>query len=208
MTASRMRSLAPNAHGSSHAATRHCSCCRRRIERAWRRAQVARAHVPVIVVDSSASNAARWSRHARTHRAESFKGCAFDECLVRLAKSPNHRPVLLLTDEFAVHSMSQHRDMPAPHLRFRLPPDATAKLSATRRCSLNLPPKIRFCVPNTAMLNTVKDRASRRPALSRCGQAHRQAPRAHWCGACPNAIRVRVTISRYPAAPAIDPAWT
>ena len=130
---------------------------------------LARANVPVIVVDSSASNAALWSRHARTHRVDSFEGRAFADDLAGLAKSLGHRPVLLLTDEFAVHSVSQHRDMLAPHLRFRLPPDATVKLLSDKALFHEFAAKNGFCVPNTAVLDTVKDlerlRGLRYPAV-------------------------------------------
>ena len=113
--------------------------------------------IPVTVVETAGDRAALWSRHARSVIVRSFAGRAFVEDMLALGKTFDRRPVLLLTDEFAVHAVSEHRGELARHFRFRLPPDATVKLLSDKTLFHAFAQERGFAVPRTAVLATTDD---------------------------------------------------
>ena len=113
--------------------------------------------VPVVVVETSAEKAAVWSRHAKTCLVPSFEGREFVDCLIRLAAGFPDRPVLLLTDEFAVHSASQYRDLLVPYYRLRLPDHDMVRLLSDKARFQAFAEANAFPVPRTATLDSMED---------------------------------------------------
>jgi D-aspartate ligase len=81
---------------------------------------LATAAVPTYVIDGARFNAAMWSRHATPIRASTF-GQPLIETLRSLAAKLGNAPVLIVTDERAVLTISGFRDELAGLFRMRLP---------------------------------------------------------------------------------------
>lgn len=80
-----------------------------------------RADVPVIVVDCEASAPALHSRYARRIVVPELSGTSLVKELLALRAAIPCRPVLFLTSDEAVLTVSQYRDVLEPAYRFRLP---------------------------------------------------------------------------------------
>lgn len=90
---------------------------------------LARGGVPIVVADTTRRHAGMWSRFARQCVFEHLSGKPFVDELLALQAGLGVRPVLILTDEMSVHTVSEYRDALAPHYRFRLPaPDMVSTL--------------------------------------------------------------------------------
>jgi D-aspartate ligase len=85
---------------------------------------LAQGGVPTAVVDTTLRHAAMWSRFSRRHVIRQLTGRPFVEVLLALQKELAARPVLILTDEMSVHSVSECRNELSPNYRFRLPSPA------------------------------------------------------------------------------------
>ncbi len=115
--------------------------------------------VPTILVDTTRLRAGTWSRFCRVKIVEQLHGTNFVRDLLDLQRELGGRPVLLLTDEMAVTTVSEYRDQLAAAYRFQLPPaDMVTKLSDKARFQEfaeinNLP------VPCTAVLKCEFDLA-------------------------------------------------
>jgi D-aspartate ligase len=89
-----------------------------------------KGRVPTIVVDTTLRHAAMWSRCSKRHLADQLFGKPFVEDLLRLQSELGARPVLILTDEMSVHTVSEYRAELSPFYRFHMPPaDMVATLS-------------------------------------------------------------------------------
>jgi len=80
--------------------------------------------VQAIVVDTTLRHPAMWSRYARRHLLDQLSGRPFVDGLLRLREGLSEPPVLILTDEMAVSTVSEYRQELAPHYRFRMPSPA------------------------------------------------------------------------------------
>jgi predicted ATP-grasp superfamily ATP-dependent carboligase len=85
---------------------------------------LARARVPVWLLDSDARRPEMQTRVAKALAVRALQGDVLIEELVRLgtAQFPGTRPVLLLTQEESVKTVSHHRDRLCALYRFSLPP--------------------------------------------------------------------------------------
>lgn len=81
---------------------------------------LARAGVPVIAVDDDPGRPAMRSRYGRKVGVRALHGDALVDDLVALGKTFPERPVLFLTQEAAVHTVSAHREALAPYYRMTL----------------------------------------------------------------------------------------
>ena len=118
---------------------------------------VARQRIPIIAVDTQSSRAALWSRYARSRVIRSFTGEEFVEDMVRLAREFDCPPVLLLTAEDAVHTVSENRDELSKWFRFRLPADENVKLLSSKAKFHDFALQHHFPVPRTAILENKSD---------------------------------------------------
>lgn len=83
---------------------------------------LATAGVPVTVVDDNLRGAAMWSRWSSRHLVDHTFGRPLVDGLLQLQKKLGVRPVLILTDEMAVNTVSEHRAELSSYFRLRLPP--------------------------------------------------------------------------------------
>jgi predicted ATP-grasp superfamily ATP-dependent carboligase len=85
---------------------------------------LAKGRVPAIVADTTLRHAAMWSRWSKRHLVGQLSGKPFVEQLLQLQRKLGARPVLILTDEMSVHTVSEYRAELSPHYRVRLPSPA------------------------------------------------------------------------------------
>jgi predicted ATP-grasp superfamily ATP-dependent carboligase len=84
--------------------------------------------VPTIVVDTAYRRAAMWSRFSRPMIVDQLYGRELVDGLLALQRGLGHRPALLLTDEMAVHTVSNHREELKRAYQFQLPSRGTVKM--------------------------------------------------------------------------------
>jgi predicted ATP-grasp superfamily ATP-dependent carboligase len=118
---------------------------------------LARAHVPVVAVDRRTVHAGMWSRHVSSHLVKSFVGKPFVDELVAIGKRFAKPPVLILTDEDAVHAVSENRAKLAGLYRFRMPKDDTVKMLSSKARFHAFAQKHRFPVPRSVVLESLAD---------------------------------------------------
>jgi D-aspartate ligase len=76
--------------------------------------------IPVWVVDTKRTNPALWSRHARPVLTDTLHGYGFVNFLRDLQSRIGERPFLVVTDEQALLTISEHREKLEGLYRFRL----------------------------------------------------------------------------------------
>ena len=113
--------------------------------------------VQVTILGTRQRNAGLWSRHARPQRVSDFAGRGFVDRLVTLAKTLPPHPVLLLTDEFAVHSVSEHRSFLEPWYCFRLPAQRQLKILADKALFHEFAEANHLPVPRSITVKTAAD---------------------------------------------------
>jgi len=88
---------------------------------------LAAAGVPAIVVGDNFRDAAMWSRRCKSHLVERSYGRPLVDGLLKLQTAMPPRPVLILTDELAVNTVSDHRGELGDCYRLRLPSPTTVE---------------------------------------------------------------------------------
>jgi len=114
---------------------------------------LSRQGFPVFVVDTKLARPALWSRHARRRIIRSFTGREFVEDMIALGQRLRNRPVLFLTDEDVVHSVSENREELAHWFRFRLPDERGVRLLSSKSDFHRFAGEHAFPVPRTVILN-------------------------------------------------------
>ncbi|WP_443112255.1 carboxylate--amine ligase [Cupriavidus sp. IDO] len=109
--------------------------------------------IPIVVADTKRGTPASWSRHARRHIVRSFVGRNFVEGMIALARQLGHRPVLFLTDEDAVHSVSENREELSAWYQFRMPSAQGVRLLSSKAAFHRFAEEHEFPVPRTAIMN-------------------------------------------------------
>ncbi len=109
--------------------------------------------IPVVVVDTKHATPAFWSRRARRHIVRSFVGRDFTEDMIALARRLGRRPVLFLTDEDAVHSVSENRDELSEWYRFRMPSAQAVRMLSSKAAFHCFAEANSFPVPRTVIMN-------------------------------------------------------
>jgi predicted ATP-grasp superfamily ATP-dependent carboligase len=118
---------------------------------------LARAHIPVVALDTKPVRAALWCRHVTSHLVKAFSGKVFADELIELSKRFDKPPVLLLTHEDAVHSVSENRKKLARLYRFRLPRNDTVKMLSSKAKFHEFAQKHGFPVPRSVVLESLTD---------------------------------------------------
>ncbi|WP_178392108.1 carboxylate--amine ligase [Burkholderia sp. SRS-W-2-2016] len=117
---------------------------------------LARAHVPVVAVDTR-TRAGTWCRHVHAHQVKSFVGKVFVDEMIELGKRFDRPPVLILTDEDAVHAVSENREALSHWFRFRLPVDDTVKMLSSKARFHEFAQQHHFRVPHSVVLDSLGD---------------------------------------------------
>ncbi|MGF6792104.1 Predicted ATP-dependent carboligase, ATP-grasp superfamily [Paraburkholderia tuberum] len=117
---------------------------------------LAQARVPVVAVDTR-TRAATWCRHVHAHQVKSFVGKIFVDEMIELGKRFDRLPVLILTDEDAVHAVSENRAALSHWYRFRLPADDTVKMLSSKARFHEFAQRHGFPVPRSVVLDKLAD---------------------------------------------------
>jgi len=118
---------------------------------------LARRGLAITVVDATLGKAAMWSRHVQRCVIRKFTGREFIEDMVALGRRFATPPVLMLTDEDAVHAVSENRAELSKWYRFLLPSDDNVKLLSNKAVFHRFAEAHDFPVPRTAILATAAD---------------------------------------------------
>ncbi|MBL8258945.1 MAG: FAD-dependent oxidoreductase [Candidatus Competibacteraceae bacterium] len=78
--------------------------------------------VPLIAADVNLRQPAMRTRHGRKFRLRALAGAELVDDLLALARTLDHRPVLFITRDETVATVSAHRDALSEYYRFQLPP--------------------------------------------------------------------------------------
>ena len=119
-----------------------------------------RAGVPVIVVDTDARRPGMHSRYARPFVVKDLSGPGLIDGLLALRKSVDHSPLLFLTDDRQVRTVSEQRARWAGAFRIRLPePDCIRQL-LHKMTFQRLAERHGFPVPRAIGVHSEKDFAN------------------------------------------------
>lgn len=114
---------------------------------------LARARVPVMVLETTRKCPAAWSRHCTYVHAPNLEGEALIEALVRLASELGCEPVLLLTTDESVLAVSAFRHRIEPLYRIDLPAAAMVQALADKAEFHALAEREGFAIPRGRALS-------------------------------------------------------
>jgi D-aspartate ligase len=115
------------------------------------------AAIPIAVLDREASASALHSRFARTRIITELSGRPLVDTLLSLGKGAALRPVLFLTTDEAVLTVSQHRDELAPLYRLRLPEHDRLTAIASKADFQKIAEAQGFPVPRAVQVKSLAD---------------------------------------------------
>ncbi len=118
---------------------------------------LARAHIPTYVMSTTRDCPAAWSRHAKFVHAPELHGEAFIDALLRLASRVHRRPVLILTQDASVLTVSTHRQRLDPFYRIELPDVPIVEALSDKLAFDALAAREGFAVPRSCALRNVGD---------------------------------------------------
>jgi D-aspartate ligase len=128
-----------------------------------------RGGVVSYVVDRTRVQAGMWSRHARQVVAGGLEDHPLLDSLLALRATLEERPFLVITDEMAVLTVSEHRQSLADKFRFRLPPHDTVLMLHNKGRFHEFATASGLPVPNAAVIarpaDIAKIRALRFPVI-------------------------------------------
>lgn len=113
---------------------------------------LAEGGVPTIVVDTTLRRAAMWSRHSKRYVVDQLYGRPFIDALLILQKRLGVRPVLILTDELSVNTVSEYRAELSRHYHFRLPSHAMVTALSNKASFQRLAEQHALPVPRTVII--------------------------------------------------------
>jgi D-aspartate ligase len=115
--------------------------------------------MPIYLIDTTARCAARWSRHCHYVQVPSLNGAALVDALRTLGRQLACRPVLILTGDESVNTVSEFREQLAPLYRFSLPSADMVRTLADKTLFHQLAECEGFAVPRSVCLNSVNELA-------------------------------------------------
>lgn len=113
---------------------------------------LARAHIPVLLLETTRRCPTAWSRHCTYVQVPSLEGEALIEALVYLAPELGCRPALLLTTDESVLAVSAFRDRIEPLYRIDLPVAAMVQALADKTEFHALAEREGFAIPRGRVL--------------------------------------------------------
>jgi predicted ATP-grasp superfamily ATP-dependent carboligase len=118
---------------------------------------LARGGVPTIVMDTTYRRAAMWSRFAQPVIVEKLYGRKLVDGLMALQRGLDHRPVLLLADEMAVHTVSEHHEELKRAYQFQFPSRETVKVLENKARFHEFAEWHGLPVPRSIVISSVSD---------------------------------------------------
>ena len=108
--------------------------------------------MPIVVMETTPLCPARWSRYAKFVLIEKLEGRPLIEALKKQARILAPRPVLILTDDRAVSTVSDHRQEILPHFRIDLPDAEMLRQLMDKTLFQTLAEREKMDVPRSAIL--------------------------------------------------------
>jgi predicted ATP-grasp superfamily ATP-dependent carboligase len=108
--------------------------------------------MPIYVLETTRQCAAAWSRHCRFVRTPSLEGDALVATLSQLATDLGCRPVLILTDDQSVNTVSEHRETLGRAYRISLPRTEIVRALADKTSFQALAETEGFAVPRAVAI--------------------------------------------------------
>jgi D-aspartate ligase len=113
--------------------------------------------MPIYLVETTARSAARWSRHCHYVRVPSLEGRALIHALRDLGRSLACQPVLILTGDESVNTVSEYRQELEGLYRFSLPAAEMVRTLSDKTRFHQLAQRERFAVPRSVCLHRASD---------------------------------------------------
>lgn len=113
--------------------------------------------MPLVAADPHPWQPTMWTRHGRKRRLRVLAGPALVEDLLALARELDERPVLFLTRDDSVATVSAYRDDLAPHYRFQLPPPDLTAMLLTKAGFEALAERGGFPIPPGQVIRSITD---------------------------------------------------
>lgn len=110
------------------------------------------AGVPVIALETDLSKPTCATRHATLRQVGELAGPALIEALLRLGEELTEPPVLFLTQEASVFTVSRERARLQPHYRFSMPGDETMQRLLDKLAFQALAEEFGFAIPRAVRL--------------------------------------------------------
>jgi D-aspartate ligase len=108
--------------------------------------------VPTLLLEETDRCPGRWSRHCRFVSVPSIEGRALVDALLALADRIGYRPVLFLTDDRSVETVSSFREDLAASLHVQLPPKAAMPVLADKAAFQRLAEREGLPMPRSVTL--------------------------------------------------------
>lgn len=118
---------------------------------------LAKGGMPLIAADPHRWRPEMLTRHGCKRRLQALAGPALIEDLLTLARKLNDPPVLFLTGDDSVATVSAYRDELAPYYRFQLPPPDVTAMLLTKAGFQTLAERGRFPVPPSRVVRCEAD---------------------------------------------------
>jgi D-aspartate ligase len=118
---------------------------------------LARGHMPIYLLETTRRCAAGWSRHCTLVPVGALEGRSLIETLVTLGKRLACRPVLILTSDQSVNSVSAYREEIEPLYRISLPSDGLVRALADKTLFQELAEREDFPVPRAVCVAGTAD---------------------------------------------------
>jgi predicted ATP-grasp superfamily ATP-dependent carboligase len=118
---------------------------------------LAHARIPVIAVDTDWKKPGMRTRYGRKYRVASMEGEALIRDLVQLGQTQSEPPVLFITQEATVQTISKYRKELEPYFRLTLPASDCVDMLTDKDSFQRFAEQHRFRVPKT--LNVVDEQS-------------------------------------------------
>lgn len=116
-----------------------------------------RAGMPIVLLDTDLSEPTQKSRYGRKIRAEALSGEPLIDTLLGLRPQFDRPPVLMLTQEASVETVSNERERLKEHFRFSMPPQNVMAALQHKIGFQDLAAGLNFPVPRAMRINRSTD---------------------------------------------------
>src|SRR5450755_4627693 len=113
---------------------------------------LALGRMPIYLVATTRRGPAAWSRYCRLERFPSLHGRDLIDGLTELSRRIGQRPVLILTSDAEVATVSMHREELAPFFRISLPSKEMVQALADKTLFQKLAEREGFPVPRAVIV--------------------------------------------------------